>query len=783
MVRVMRRSPSKEIEGNRMDFDSDLLVKSIHKHRAEEESHAKRIVGKYNHLRDDNLSRKVSSSSDRLERVSSDSSGKSSSGFGASSGASGKFAKAAEIGYKVSRDLFILGLILLVLDIFNFFNIYFINSNIFLTIVTIMLFISLLFKSNQGLIKKNSSLSFVYLIFFLFLCIVLTLNQFYPIQILINFNYSLVSISILLLTLYLIYNNMKDYNFNLEKCEFINSKSYFLKFNFSYGINENIKHFNLFLLVFRIIISPIIFICKIPYYLAKTIHDKGWVYTLSIIFILILFISIKLSMLYMYSGSYIDEYNHIFSGIELVENYQFAPLFEDENYLRGSYVSFMLALLFFLFGTSLVVAKLLPIILGIINFFILFSIAKKVLNKYYVIVLMLIYSLSPWIIFNHYYVRVYVFYEFYTLIISLLFIYGYNAIQKNNLWKFIIVLLGIGIIDFLIYLSFDIGSYIILVYSGLGILYLYIFESHKLSINSKKKNLFFDLLNTIFSTPIRNKVYLFVIIALIFFFLLDIYDKILRLLFGTLEFTTPEDLKYNNFFFNLNIIFTILFLSSIIVLFNDYKMKLFIIVPIIIFFTHIFSSPDLQITRGVLYFLPIFYLVSLIPLSQLKFKTIISIFFIILLSVNIYSNYPEDFFVGPNIPFEINYVEYNKIFSYMNENCYDKTKFVLLNSPYISYFYNTEANYSSYIRKEYLETNRKIIKINETYYTKYKEIEVLSSNDLLVNKIYSTNYCIVMHSDYKSNWRFIDQKDFYNLINDDKNHIQNIGNHVVIHKK
>ena len=155
---------------------------------------------------------------------------------------------------------------------------------------------------------------------------------------------------------------------------------------------------------------------------------------LAIILISIVFISIRLAMPIKFDGSYIDEYLHITNGISLFESGKYAYFYDDGlPYQRGTLMSLWVGFWLFLFGKSILVAKLAPISIGIINYFLYLYLSVRLLDKRrFQILSLLLFTLSPWCIFNHFYIRMYVEYELFLLILLVFGYKMYDAIRETN---------------------------------------------------------------------------------------------------------------------------------------------------------------------------------------------------------------------------------------------------------------------------------------------------------------------------------------------------------------
>ncbi len=494
-------------------------------------------------------------------------------------------------------------------------------------------------------------------------------------------------------------------------------------------------------------------------YISKKIYLEDKWHTCAIILIFAVFAIIKFSVPYFYTGSYIDEYSHIFSGIEYFESGHFAEIHRGSYYMRGAYTSFSVGLLMNIFGQNLYVAKMLPALIGIINFILLYSIAKKMIKrKTYILLLMSIYTICPWFIFNHFYIRHYVFYEFFLLASTFLFLKLAKSISNNNIKKIIIYSIILATINSINYfLSNDLGQYMILFANLILFCYILLFELHKIEL--PKNNILLRQINKILKLNLSVKLLILAYVLVYFLFTVDISDKIHRLTVGVLSFSNPEEYKYDNLFFNLNPTYMAFFILSSIMLLKKKitEHHAVILISLALFSAHMVSSSSLQVTRAIIYFLPLFYLVSILTLSRFRLNKLLTIIVVSLLLINIYSNYPDDFITGPRIPYEGNYLEYQNIYSFIKNNCNDGLKINLLHRPDISFFYNTETDFIPYIKSALLKKDIKYYynSSSNKYYTVQENIEVITTMDELI-KIHNSpiKKCYILPRNNKHIWRY-----------------------------
>ena len=458
-------------------------------------------------------------------------------------------------------------------------------------------------------------------------------------------------------------------------------------------------------------------IYKIPILknIVKWMYKEGWAFSVPFVLIVIIFITIKIGLPLIYNGSFIDEYYHILSGIEFFKSGHFAELNSGELYNRGAYVSVLVGLFFKLFGQTIFVAKMVPAFLGIINFFLLFNISKKkFLSKKYTLLILAIYTIIPWFIFNHFYIRMYVFYESFILALTWFFLLIIQTFNKFN--RFIIYLISILLISLITYFfSYDSGKYPILLYSVFLLAYLYFFKFQKLLTN---KNIF------------KNnflKIFIFIFILTVAYLINS--QEILTLFIQANITHLPNGPGYNNLFFNLNLTFSIFFLLSFFLLFIKNiggATKTLIASSLLLFTIHLLSPKNFQMTRAIIYLLSIFYLIAIFSLSKYlsTSKIKINLFLLFCIFLNIYENYPKNFLLAPYIPEEVNYID-NEIYKDILENCKDHL-IITAGYPGVAIFQGIQPDYF---------LNTQIEKQPKSYKTEGKNtyIEVYSKIPIITN--------------------------------------------------
>ena len=432
-------------------------------------------------------------------------------------------------------------------------------------------------------------------------------------------------------------------------------------------------------------------------------NDKAGL--LAVVLVSSAFVLIRLLMPIKFDGSYIDEYWHITSGISLFGSGEYPVFYNDgKAYTRGLLMSLWVGSWVTLFGKSILVAKLAPISIAIINYFLFLYLTIKLIEKRrFQLLLLLLYTLSPWIIFNHFYIRFYIVNELLLLILLVLGYQLYNAIRDEkwasaSLFLSLVILLNI----FSQMAIRDQSEYMLLFASCVMFAVLFIYE-----FNTEPKTSYrlFSVISG--NILLSNKIYRILIllaIAAIGLIVLDAGSKIDFLLHGTIVHTSMPGYKYTWLFWEKNGVITAFFVLAVATFWWKSRGFERIVLPVagMLFVIHIASSEDLQIVRGVLYFLPVYYFVAVIGVS--KVFTISKLrgpsewlWYVIISSIFLFvtvTNVPKYFYYGPNIPFEIHYIEYERLYDSVSENCRGNLIVEAApSSPFIARFHDVNVDY------------------------------------------------------------------------------------------
>ncbi|MCP4606748.1 MAG: hypothetical protein GY847_40620 [Proteobacteria bacterium] len=271
------------------------------------------------------------------------------------------------------------------------------------------------------------------------------------------------------------------------------------------------------------------------------------------------------------------------------------------------------------------------------------------------------------------------------------------------------------------------------------------------------------ILNKICSLHKILKIILVLIISSYVYYSFDLHEKTSYLLNGSTEYAGEEE-RYEEFFFHQNYLFTALFClttASLFVLKTSFQ-RIVTMVGGALFIMHIVSSEDLQIIRGVLYFMPIFYLVSLMSFNQVKYCST-KVFFLVISMLFVYtikSSYTEELLEYPHIPKEIHYIEYQKLYSTVKKTC-NNDEIIIEASPsaFISGFYNVDIDYLLVSTKHIESNNYYFDDSTSTYKTVYQNVPILEEFSDIMKM--DRDVCLIARSPTLR--RFISRRKYYHL--------------------
>lgn len=375
-----------------------------------------------------------------------------------------------------------------------------------------------------------------------------------------------------------------------------------------------------------------------------------------------------------YSGSYIDEYWHIIAGGELLESGQLAEIYQGEQYTRGRYVSFLAAGGQALFQESLIWMRIFPlVIMGITGVF-LYKIGTYLNFSYWMMSLwLLVWALSPWLLFNHIYFRVYGWFELIFMAGLWVVLHLWEVSEKHWVWW----VGGTVILGGLFYaLSDDIGSSLPLLGIGIGILITWI----------GRERLYLQR---------RWRILIAGVCGGLVFLIPDVQNLIDE--FFTRDFIFATDENYGDFFFQKNTLISFLaFLGSgMCLIYGNYQRRTLVIIGGVLVILHSLSSSDLQLIRVILYLLPLYYLLALVPIQwarDLPYGKLWSGAGMVVLLGGLAMSYPSFYLIdGPHIPGEIHYIDYARAYQVMRNECQGHTLYETSPTPFISHTFGVDT--------------------------------------------------------------------------------------------
>ncbi|MFA5927636.1 MAG: hypothetical protein WCT32_03610 [Patescibacteria group bacterium] len=375
---------------------------------------------------------------------------------------------------------------------------------------------------------------------------------------------------------------------------------------------------------------------------------------LMIALLFVVFLAYRIYVIFRFPMNFPDEFTHAIVGLELFKTEHFPILYNSgKPYMRGSYVSALAGLFLTLIGKHIWVIKVVPLLIGAIDFWLVKSISKRVIsNKNFIYVVLLLFIINPWIALNHFYLRLYVFYELFLLLTVFLLIKMLELFNWARYWKaaalFLIFLLAIYINYFW---SFDEGKQLNLLSAGVGFVFI-LLSQRKMRLNPR--NLVFRKIREIIMVGPVYKLLFVVTILMYLFFRYDFLAKVNFLLTTQLIGSFYRQ-SYLELFYNNQLILSLLFVISLTMLYLIYDgaKRLVIVIAIALIAIHFLSGPGLQIIRGLLYFIPLFIIISVMALDYIAsvysfnsrpiFHRLV---FVLVVAVAIFSTvktYPEDF--------------------------------------------------------------------------------------------------------------------------------------------
>ncbi len=491
---------------------------------------------------------------------------------------------------------------------------------------------------------------------------------------------------------------------------------------------------------------------------------------------LLVFIAARIFFIFSYSGNYPDIFYHLISGIKFWETGQFPFIYTSAPYTRGKGMSILAGLFIKIFGRNINLIQLAPLTIGIINFFLLFYLAAKILkNKLVIFCLLLTYSLSAWTIFNHIYIRFFVLVEFF-LLISIILLQKILDTVKRQRWNSTLIWTMLLVINISLsnYLIADRSSYLILVASALGSVYII----YKLLSRYQAEILAFVLSNKIYIFGFL----IFIILAFIPFSknISTYFIKRFNFLFHASTNTSSNHIDFYQLFFKYYLATTVLAVIAILLrIFNilgkDDDRTLIIFIGSSLLLIHAISSRSLQIIRGMMYIFPIYFIIAFIffekslNLFDKKARKITFLLTMLLFISNTLIRNIKVMIAGSalRIPGEIAYHEYTKAYSTMRTWRQDGYKIVnAVSFVQIGEFFNLNPDYNINLTSEVANENKRRYYYDEStnrYLATISSVELVTDENKFEQLVNDHKACIVLKPHSKK--YFLKEDGFQIVIN------------------
>lgn len=433
----------------------------------------------------------------------------------------------------------------------------------------------------------------------------------------------------------------------------------------------------------------------------------------------ILILGILVAVSQVYTSSYIDEYWHIFAGKDFWQTGNLAELYSTGVYDRGMVISVLSGALQTLFGDVLWLQNMIPVGMSIVTYGFLMALSRQVWTRQWHLSALLggVWVLSPWLLFNHQYIRMYVWYE-------LVFVAGLWAVLASSElpWKrWMMIQLGVLLGLFGVYVSAN-DSSVLLPIAGILLTQALIFivrpRIGQVTHWMRAVGVFVGVIGVCISSWGQRQIEIFL----------------------TKDFIFATQENYLDFFLERNTLVTIFGIVGISIWLTrgTIKQRILALVGAVLVTLHLISSPDVQLIRSILYLLPLLYLLSLVPIwfvsqSRSVAGTISAVFLAVMLLWGVYQSYPlEEGFFGPDhllIPGEISAIEYDRGYQYLKDNCQGRTLYETSPTPYLGQFYGVEINASVVTQREWLELDTIFRPVEDEYIVHYSEVPVITDID------------------------------------------------------
>jgi len=177
---------------------------------------------------------------------------------------------------------------------------------------------------------------------------------------------------------------------------------------------------------------------------------------------------------------------------------------------------------------------------------------------------------------------------------------------------------------------------------------------------------------------------------------------------------------------------TVLFLMSVIYINKiNRQTQLIFISALILFLVYVGSNKNIQVMRGIAYFIPLYYLVAIYSIQMIKGKKI-KMVIILLMFISVILSFQQGFFKTPDIPNEVTYRDYKLGSNFIKDN-YKSDNLILISSqPQANLFFDVK-----YFDIYLLRDNKKA---NYDKNVEFYDTTTNSTRSVLTNIIVIENY-------------------------------------------
>lgn len=423
-----------------------------------------------------------------------------------------------------------------------------------------------------------------------------------------------------------------------------------------------------------------------------TARDTGWqrgaLATIALLFLALRVLPVASG------GSFIDEYLHLFSGQSILAGDGPARFYRGEHYLRGLHMSLWSGAWMAALGPKLWVARLAPLSLACVGLWLMYRIAWRALATAVARLTALgLYALGPLVVFNHFYIRMYVVYEVALLGMLLGAMRAGDALRTGKPRVAFRPLLAATCTGATLALtSHDPGVAMPLLGAALALAYLFVVELGPASSDGD------DTPPPWYARP-RAKLALLLAGGALAAWLFDPARQLGYLLSAELYFTSAEDLKYVALFLHERPLTTLLFAGGVgwAAARGDGAQRMLCLVGFGLLGVHLVSSEDLQLRRGIAYLMPIYYLIAALSIDRIALAPsgvrALTLPLALLALGGTAASLPAGFFRAPGIPSEVSYIDYGALYGAVRRQCAGHLVVDASPSPHIGGFYGVRPDY------------------------------------------------------------------------------------------